>query len=254
VALQDALAYRSVALIWMMTDTVPAILMPLVWLASFNGRAAIGGFSPGSMVLYYLLTLLLSNVMVTHIMWDIQRDVAEGRLSVFLTRPFPYVQYCYLGNLAWRLMRLGLFLPIAALFALLFRPYLATVTLDLGPRVWLAVGVGHLLSFAIGYALGMLALFFVETRGIYNFYYMPLVLFSGQLAPLELLPSAVRVAAEWLPWRYTLAFPVEMAMGRLGESAATLGLAVAVGWCLLLAFAGKLLWRVGLRHYTGVGM
>lgn len=31
---QDALVYRATAFIWLMTDTVPAIIMPLLWLSS----------------------------------------------------------------------------------------------------------------------------------------------------------------------------------------------------------------------------
>jgi ABC-2 type transport system permease protein len=254
VALQDALAYRSQAFIWMMTDTVPAVLMPMVWLASYNGRAAIGGYTPSQIVVYYLAMLTLSNLMVTHIMWDINRDIADGRLSIFLTRPFPYVQYCYLGNISWRLMRMSLFLPVAAVFILVFRTHLAWGDYHLGPIVWLAILVGHWLSFALGYALGLVSLWFVEARNIYNFYYMPLFVFSGELAPLDLLPAFLQEMAPWMPWRYTLSFPIELFLGRATGPAVTMGLAIAVAWALLFTIAGRVLWRAGLRQYTGVGM
>jgi len=40
---QDSLAYRGQAVIWILTDVVPALVMPLVWLSAYNGRSAIGG-------------------------------------------------------------------------------------------------------------------------------------------------------------------------------------------------------------------
>jgi ABC-2 type transport system permease protein len=254
VSLQDSLAYRAVALIWMLTDTVPAVLMPLVWLASYNGRATIGGFTPSNIVVYYLAMLALSNLMVTHIMWDMNRDIAEGRLSIFLTRPFPYIQFCYLGNISWRLMRMMLFVPLALVFVLFFRRYLAWESYYLGPLVWLAILVGHLLSFVIGYALGLLSLFFVEARNLYNFYYMPLVIFSGELAPLALLPGVLQRLAGWMPWRYTLSFPIELFLGRVSGAAVAEGFAVACGWMVFFYLLSRVLWRTGLRHYTGVGM
>src|SRR5947207_13089251 len=122
---QDSLTYRSQALIWMMTDTVPAVLMPLVWLAAYNGRAAIAGFRPPDIVAYYLTTLALGNFMTAQIMWDIASDIREGRFSIYLTRPFGYMAFQYAGNLAWRLMRVRLFLPIFLLLLVFFHSLLS---------------------------------------------------------------------------------------------------------------------------------
>jgi ABC-2 type transport system permease protein len=124
VYVQDSLTYRSQAVIWMMTDAVPAILMPLVWLSSYGGRPAIGGYSPAQMVAYYLAMLCLTNVMVTHIMWDMATEIREGRFAIYLTRPFSYMGFHYAGNLSWRLMRGVLFVPIFGFCALLFREHL----------------------------------------------------------------------------------------------------------------------------------
>src|SRR5436305_9595108 len=147
VYLQDSLTYRSQALIWMMTDIVPAVLMPLVWLAAYNGRPAIAGFRPPDIVAYYLTTLALGNFMTAQIMWDIATDIREGRFSIYLTRPIGYMAFQYAGNLAWRLMRVGLFLPIFLLLLLFFRERLAWESYYLGPAFWLAILGRHALSF-----------------------------------------------------------------------------------------------------------
>ena len=39
------------------------------------------------------------------------------------------------------------------------------------------------------------------------------MILSGYLIPLELLPSWTRAIADALPFRYTLAFPVEIGSG-----------------------------------------
>ncbi|MBI3910782.1 MAG: ABC-2 family transporter protein [Armatimonadetes bacterium] len=254
VFLQDNLTYRSQALIWMMTDTVPAVIMPLVWLAAYNGRPTIQGFAPPDLVVYYLAVLTLSNFMLCHIMWDIATEVREGRLSIYLTRPFSYAAFQYAGNLSWRMMRMVLFVPVFLLWLLVFRRYLEWRGYDLGPFFWMAVLGGHALSFAISYALGLLALFFTEVRNIFLFYYMPFGFFSGQMVPLSFLPEWAHALARWLPFRYTLAFPVELLMHQLSPGEVTAGFTVLGGWLVVATAAGLLLWRVGLRHYEGVGM
>src|SRR5579863_2303105 len=108
---QDALVYKANAVIWLMTDTVPAILMPLIWLNSYNGRATIGGFTPSAMVVYYMVVLFLTCVVESHIMWDINTDVKQGKFNVYLLRPYSYMAYAYASNLSWRLMRTIMFIP-----------------------------------------------------------------------------------------------------------------------------------------------
>ncbi len=252
--MQDALAYRAQAVIWMLTDTVPAVLMPLVWLASYNGRSTIGGFTPGGMVAYYLVMLCLTSLMVSHVMWDIATEVREGRFSIYLTRPFSYFAFQYAGNVSWRLMRGLLFLPIFAGCCLLFARYLRWDAYSVGWPFWTAVAAGHLLSFSIGYALGMLALFFTEVRSIYLFYYIPLSFLSGEIVPLALLPPWARHLARLLPFRYTLAFPAEIFMNRLTPAQRMEGFTLLFLWLGAVLLAAQFLWRKGLRSYTGVGM
>jgi len=254
VFLQDGLAYRGQAVIWMMTNTVPAVIMPIVWLASYGGRSQIGGFSPSQMVSYYLVTLCLSNVMITHVMWDMAMEIREGRFSVFLTRPFSYMAYQFAGNLSWRLMRGALFVPIFLVCAAIFRPYLRWEGYHLGWTFWAAVLGGHLLSFCVSYTMGLLALFFVEVRSIYMFYYMPFTFLSGELVPLALLPKWATALAQMLPFRYTLAFPVEIFMNRLSPGEMGYGFVMLAGWLIVMFLASRVLWKKGLRHYTGVGM
>ncbi len=254
VYLQDNLTYRSQAVIWMMTDTVPAVLMPIVWLASYNGRPAIGGFTPSGMVTYYLVMLCLTNLMISHVMWDIATEIREGRFSIYLTRPMSYMAYQYAGSLSWRMMRGVLFIPILGVCMLLFWRFLRWEGYHLGWTFWAAVVGGHLLSFLVSYAIGLLALFFTEVRSIYMFYYMPMSFLSGEIVPLALLPGWAESAARLLPFRYTLAFAAEIFMNRLSPAEVTSGFLAMAFWLGGAALATRLLWRFGLRHYTAVGM
>jgi ABC-type uncharacterized transport system, permease component len=251
---QDALAYRAVAVIWILTDTIPTLVMPLIWQASYNGRATIGGFTPGDMTAYYLLVLGITNMVQCHVMWEIATDIKEGRFSAYLMRPFSYIAMSYLGFLAWRIMRTLLFVPIFLVVAFLYRGTLRWEDVQLGWPFLLALFGGHLVSFFITYPFGLLALYFVETRSLFNFWYIPVMIFNGQIAPLTLFPPALRAVAEWVPFRYTIAFPAEVLMGRLPPDQVWRGLGMQVLWIVLGYAAGVALWRRGLKRFTGVGL
>lgn len=254
VVMQDNLTYRGQASIWMLTDAAHAFLMALVWLASFNGRDDIRGFSHSGIILYYLVMLCLTNLMQTHIQWDISTEIREGAFSIYLTRPFSYMAFHYAGNVSWRIMRLTLCLPVILLYVLTFWKHLRWEDYYVGPLFWLAIVVGNILSYYVSYCLGMLAFFFTEVRGIYMFYYAPFAFLSGEMVPLDMLPPWMVRVAELAPFRYMLGFPVELFLNRTTPAETAAGFLAAAAWCLALALLARLLWRTGLKQYTGVGM
>src|SRR5580700_5938268 len=170
---QDSFVYRANAFIWMLTDVVTAVTMPLIWLSSYNGRSSIHGFSPSQMVVYYLAVLAVGSVVEAHVMWEISTDIKQGKFNIHLIRPYSYMSYMFAANLGWRLVRTFVGLPAIALVAYGFRAYLPMpLHVNAGPQFLLAVLLAHLVSFSISYTLGLLSLWLYETRSHFNFYYL----------------------------------------------------------------------------------
>jgi ABC-2 type transport system permease protein len=143
---------------------------------------------------------------------------------------------------------------VLPLYWLVFGEHLRWEGYNLGPAFLAAVVAGHVLSFCLSYMFGLLALFFTEVRGIYMVYYMPASFLSGELVPLSTLPAWAEVAARLLPFRYSLAFPVEILLNRLPPEEIAWGFLCLAAW-LMLAWVGvRVLWAAGLKQYTGVGM
>lgn len=254
VFVQDALTYRAVAVIWILTDTIPTLVMPLIWLASYHGRSNIAGYDKNQITAYYLVLLAVGNFVTCHQMWEMAQDIKEGRFAAFLLRPFSYMSYNYLGFLAWRIIRTLLFLPIFALTAWLFRDTLQFGDYRPDGYFFLALLLGHFVSFFTTYPLGLVALYVVETRSLYNFWYIPLIIFNGQVAPLAMFPESARQFAELLPFRYTVAFPTEVFLGRMSVAQIQNGLLHQVGWIIAGYIVSVVLWRNGLKRFTGVGL
>lgn len=257
VFIQDSMAYRSQIMLWMLTDIVPAIIMPFVWLAGMQGRSDIKGFGPGEIVLYYLTMTLLSNFIVSHVQWEMSRDIKDGFLSKFLLYPFSYLRYHYIGNIAYRLMRVILFAPFAVLWFIIFRDEmdLATLqTLYLGWEFWVALVLGHLVAFFCALALGNLAFYFVETTALFVAYYIVTAVFSGQIAPYALLPETLQSIASATPFRYTLSFPLEVMNGTVHGAEFRQGAALQVLWLFVLYLMSLVGWKFGTRQYAGAGM
>jgi len=183
---QDGLAYRASGLIWILTDLVTAITMPLVWAKASTTTGVIGGFTQGDFVLYYLCQLLIGSFITSHIMWEVAMEIREGQFSTQLVRPISFYQFTFLRNLSWRIIRTALFAPFFVALLWLYRSYLSDATVYLGWEFWTSFVLGHLVSFTLVTMMAMIALFTTEVMSIFELYYVPMLFLSGQLFPVLL--------------------------------------------------------------------
>ncbi|MBX7133392.1 MAG: ABC-2 family transporter protein [Fimbriimonadaceae bacterium] len=251
--IQDGLAYKASGFIWVLTDVATAATMPLVWAAA-AGTGTIGGFDRQGFVLYYLTMLLISCFVTCHYMWEISWEIKEGYFSTYLVRPISYMQFMFVRNFAWRIVRTMIFFPLFLLLVYAYGGFLGGSTLYLGWQVWLAIFLGHVLSFVFVMAMGMLALFVQEANAIFELYYIPMLFLSGNLFPVSLLPDWARNLSALFPFYYTTGFPTELAIGRIQPDQCYQNIAIQCAWIGFSVVMQRVLWGFGLRHYTGVGM
>ncbi len=251
---QDGLAYRASGLIWILTDLVTAITMPLVWAKASTTNGIIAGFSQSDFVLYYLCQLLIGSFITSHIMWEVAMEIKEGQFSTQLVRPMSFYQFSFFRNLSWRIIRTALFAPFFVLLLFLYRGYLHDATVFLGWEFWLSFLLGHFVSFTFVMMMGMIALFTQEVMSIFELYYVPMLFLSGQLFPIAVLPDWAASLARWMPFYYTTGAPTEILVGRVSGQASLQVLAMQVMWIVVCFFLAKVFWAKGLKYYTGVGM
>ena len=88
---------------------------------------------------------------------------------------------------------------------------------------------------------------------LFNVWYNVAFAVGGQVAPVALLPGAIKAVAVVLPFRYTLGFPIEVFIGSLGSAELALGFALQAGWLVFGLVLMRVLWRSGVKQYQAVG-
>jgi ABC-2 type transport system permease protein len=110
-----------------------------------------------------------------------------------------------------------------------------------------------LLNFFVMVMLGALAFFLESALGVFELWIAVYSIFSGYLIPLEVLPAWVGRAAQVLPFRFMLGFPVETLAGLLAPGQAL----KLLGWQWLYvaasATAALWVWRTGVRRFSAFG-
>ena len=124
---------------------------------------------------------------------------------------------------------------------------------DLINIIAVGLALAFVLRFLFEWALALSAFWTTRIGAINQVYFFVLMFMSGRISPLSLLPPPIETLASFLPFRWMLAFPVELVLGRLTPADLWLGLAAQLGWILVALGVLTLVWRVGVRQYTGVG-
>src|SRR5207244_6520589 len=115
------------------------------WSAVFKERGGgLHGYDYSSMIYYYLLTNLASNLVVpTEDEWQIAADIREGQINALLTKPMSYLAYrfsiFFSGRLVYSFVTLS---PIALIF-FYFRAY---IVLPAVPLTYVLTPVSILVS------------------------------------------------------------------------------------------------------------
>ena len=110
IGLQNTFVYRWNYFLRALFGLIPLAGTVFLWRAIFEepGGKGFGGYDYGSMIYYYLLTILVSNLVTpTEDDWQIAADIREGQINSFLTKPLNYLGYRTGIFLAGRLVYTG---------------------------------------------------------------------------------------------------------------------------------------------------
>ncbi len=240
--------YRAELLLWVLSGSLPLILMG-VWMEAAQGGRF--GLTPLDFARYFLAAFIARQFSVVWVIWEFEREIVEGQLSHRLLHPLDPGWSYFASHFAERFARLPFALMLVALFFALYPqafwlPSPAQLALFL-----LVVILAFALRFVMQYTLAMFAFWTERASALEQFWFLFYLFLSGLIAPLELFPPAVRQVVLWTPFPYMIHFPASLLVGLpvdLGR-----GLLVMLGWGLLFWVANRWLWRQGLKQYSGMG-
>jgi ABC-2 type transport system permease protein len=109
------------------------------------------------------------------------------------------------------------------------------------------------LRFIVEWGVGVFAFWITRMGALLQAYFVLVLFLSGQVAPLELFPEPIQIAATVLPFRWMVAFPVDLALGRLDATAVLTGFLAQIAWIAIALVLLRIGWRAGIRRYAAVG-
>lgn len=251
VGFASALAYRAEMLIWMLTTMMPLVSLAL-WSAVAEG-GPVAGLGKSDFTAYFLATLVVRQLTGSWLVWEMNEDIRTGALSQKLLKPIhPLVAYSA-ENLAALPLRAALALPIAVI----------AIAVTDGERVArdpaaiaifaLSLVGAWVINFFVMALIGTMAFYLESSSMIFEVYLACFMILSGYLVPLSLFPPWLRAVSDALPFRYTLAFPVETITGLIDRGRALRDLGVQWAFAALAAATALAAFRRGVARFSAYG-
>jgi ABC-2 type transport system permease protein len=242
------LEYRAEMILWVLSGSLPIIFMG-VWIkAAQSGRL---NLTPVDFARYFLVVFIIRQSTAVWVIWDFQREIVEGKLSPKLIQPLDPAWHHFAGHVADRFARLQFTLLLIILFFILYPQAFWFPSVSNFLLFLLSVIMAFILRFLIQYTFAMLAFWTERATALENLWMLFYLFLSGIIAPLEVFPENVRAALLWTPFPYLVDFPANILIGLpvdLGR-----GFLSLLGWILIFFCVNRLFWRMGLKHYSGMG-
>ncbi len=251
----DALEMRFQLVYWLYVNMAPIILMAYLWSNVYSKKDLIGGFSLNMMVTYYILTRLFNRIVSTYSEERIAKDIKDGQLNQFITRPISYISFKFGERIGIRIINLVIVIPIYAIMILFLKKYFIWQMTLLNFTI---ISINLFLSltsfFLLAFIIGLMAFFMIETHSLNGLKEQVTGLMSGYIFPLSLLPPELQQIFKYLPFAYYYNFPMQVYFNQISTREMLLGLVIQSIWIVILYGICKLMWKKGTKNYEATGI
>ena len=248
-AVRAVLAYRLNFVLGFFGSIVQLLAMYAVWQALLDGRPDVGGLTWPQMKAYLMVVFLTGSLVSVVSDFEMADRIRDGMVSLDLVKPVSYQKARFAETLGAVGLELCAATTICLGYALLAGPMavpgggmLALFLLSL----LAVIPVKFLFSY-----LGSLACFWTQNYfGVLWARQTLVLLLSGALVPLSLMPSLLRDVAEVLPFVGVAATPARIFAGDVPGTVAVVLVLQQILWGAALWLMARGCWTWALRRLT----
>lgn len=247
------LQYRVAMLIWLLGMVVQPVVYLVVWITVARAQGGtVGTYDVSGFAAYYIVLMYVDLLTFTWIMWEYDWRVREGEISKDLLLPIHPIHADIADNIIYKLFGLMILIPVGVGLALAFNPVFNFETWALIAFIPSLI-MAFISRFMLGYLTALAAFWTTRIVAINRTYFVLQLFFSGRFTPLELLPASVQWLANALPFKWFLAFPVELLLGRVSPTDAQTGLLIQAAWTVISVLLVRAVWQRAVRKYSAFG-
>ncbi len=248
------LQYRTETVIWLVQLVIRPVLFLVVWSAAARTTGGqLSGYTPSDIAAYFIIGMVVHHLVVAWPMLGWEERVKMGTLSYLLLRPVDVIHRDIGENITFKSLTLVVIASTAIALWFAFDASLRVNPASIALAIP-AILLGAVLFFVVAWTLAMAVFYTTQIDAMNTAFFFAMLLFSGQIAPLALMPPAIQTVAPWLPFWWYIGFPIEVILNHFTPIQVLQGLGAQLVWIGVVGVVMRAVYRRGLHNYTAVGI
>lgn len=248
--------YRANFYMGFVSVVFPLTIQYFLWSGLFNASRSgiVFGYTFTQMLAYAVFASLITKIISTSFVYEINTDIKEGGLAKYLVKPISYFKYNFMSYLGEK-------------SAIILSSVIIIIALQIGINVWgrsafdigqlflffLSLTFGLILNFIIFYGICSMGFWMIDANGAIFITTLIGTIISGGIFPLDIFSKEIQFILHLLPFPYTSYFPVSILCGTITWQKIIEGFALQIIWIGLTLMISKALWKIGTKRYVAVG-
>lgn len=240
-----------------MVATITRIIAAwILWLAIFEGKEVVGGFTFEAMLSYYIIGAIISSIDFSNqVSGEVSYLVKDGGFSKHMVTPMNPMGF--FGSMVGgeSAFHLGFSLLAAVICSVAFRVNII-LTMNVVQILLAALLILSGLAFMVGYHyfVGIMAFKFLDVGFFMHIQGAIIAFATGSMIPLSLLPDVVVDILRFLPFTHVVYTPTMLLTGQIGPAEGLFGLSVIIGWTITMLIIAQTTYNRLRIKYDGVGI
>ncbi|MGM0608153.1 MAG: ABC transporter permease [Candidatus Muiribacteriota bacterium] len=229
------------------------IIFMFLWNTIFKDTDNVAGYSHRMIITYYAFSIILSRIYLPVEFVNIGNDIRTGELSNFLIKPVSYCMYYMTSFISFVLFNI-IFLIILSPFLIIFFGDYINISVQNIYFLILILFINVFLTFFISYFFSLISFWTEQTGGIFSVLFFIYPFFAGTFLPLELFPENIQNIFYKTPLPYLVYYPLTIINGKASQSSILTALQVILIWLFIFWTGSIILYKKGIKKYSGYGI
>lgn len=217
-----------------LVQTIIMITSAFFWKALYKDGGTAGGVNVESMLVYIIMSSVLSVLLITNVEKRIEQSVQKGTVATDMMKPVSLFGIYFAEDIGTIIaLTLQNILPILLIGSLLIKvPKMADLC-DL-PLFVLSVLLSFFINWFLAALFGMMAFSAVNIDALIQVKKHLIRLISGSIIPLWFFPDPIANVLKFLPFPYIYQLPLSIYIGRGTRAEIFTGMEIQLAWAVVL--------------------
>ncbi|PIY72604.1 hypothetical protein COY87_00095 [Candidatus Roizmanbacteria bacterium CG_4_10_14_0_8_um_filter_33_9] len=253
--LQNIFHHRLRSFVWFLIPLMNNLTVILFWSGAIKNTSQNAAWTMSTITTYYFLLTIINSMLNSYIQEDVAEfDIKQGDLVRYLTRPFPYYWIKFIEEIPYRILQGSYGIILIIIFSFFYKNYIIISNKPIIILLSIPIMILALfLSFTLKMNLGLSAFWFKDSRSFFELVTIIIIIFSGGVMPLFLLPQGLQTISSILPFAYTAYFPILSLQGNLSYIQLIRVIGIQCLWLAVFIAINRIMWKYGIKQFTSFG-